>query len=213
MKYNKAQISVFILIGAIILVLLIFASYITRTTESVKILDNDKEQLPIKDYIDGCYSIHQKCLLLKAGIIEDFKEIGFYKTYFKNFIMRNSLKCTYNLPDEINKDFIGDKSVTDVVTILPKEKTIFVLETGQKIIIDEKTEKEIGNYMQEHDVGFMTLHNHTKKINENNKVSFDYLKEIPIDQTIYRQNLEKQYIINDTISEINFRGYLFLFKS
>ena len=214
MKSKKAQgLTIFMLLGLVI-VAVFGMIYYTKVSEKSEInleLSNvDEKVMPLKNYIDNCYLQQQKAVLLRASIVQSIEPLEYYKTYFRQFVIDNSFECTQNIPEDLSNEFTTDPSVRDVKIVLPRDKTIFVLETKQKVIVDGENEKELGNYLQEHNVHFSKLVEHSEEISKSDKVRFDYLKQHPINNDIYRTEEEKQYILNDSISHIDFNQYLFL---
>ena len=213
MKYKKAQgLTIFILIGLTILLIYSILYYTKDKEVTLELDDVDEKVIPLKEYINNCYLDQQQALLFKVSILEALRPLDHYKGYFRQFVLDNSDECILNIPFEIAKEFVTDPSVNDAKVILQKDQTIFVLETNQKVLVDGETEKEIGNYIQKHDVHLLKLHNHSMEITKDERVRFDYLKQRPINNKVYRVENEIRYLLNDSASHIDFQQYLFLFN-
>lgn len=217
-KDRKAQISIFVIIGILILSLFGFLfvyEYVTfanNAKKDLRIGDTDEQVQSLKNYIDSCYTDQEKCLLLEISSIEKLRNIDRYEDYSKKLLENNHLQCLEYLPEPVNKPF-ADKSLNKVKVIMSVEKTSFAYDTKQKVNVGNNTLKDLGKYTQEHNVQFLRLNKHAVNINSSKKVRFDYLKNIPINQKIIKDDNDKIYILNDSISEIEGRQYLVVLKN
>src|SRR3989338_313371 len=176
-RYKRAQISIFVIIGILILALFGFLfvyEYITfanNAKRDIRIGETDVQVQSLKNYIDSCYTDQEKCLLLEISNIEKLKDIKKYEDYSKKFLENNHLQCLENIPESVNKPF-SDKSLNKVKVIMSVEKTSFVYDTKQKVNVGNNTLKDLGKYSQEHNIQFLRLHKHAENINLSKKVRF-----------------------------------------
>ncbi|MGM5485069.1 MAG: hypothetical protein ACQEP1_04320 [Nanobdellota archaeon] len=196
---KRSQVTIFLVLVVLFALILFTVLALTGNGE-----ESSVENFNVRDYMNRRYTDLEKCIILKSGNITELKPIDHYKKKFEDYIMEESPRVFDNFPDEIALDF-EKKGIADADVMFTRETTDFRLQASHRF--ERKNDvKIINDYRQSHAVSFLTLHDHVKKIKEEEMIPLEYFEENPIDQKIYKDD-DINYVLTDGQSEIDFRNY------